>query len=153
MGTIACGIPAINAVRFVKIYESRKAVKVVPVGYSMFALLPNGTVATNNSISQRACFIINSSHAFNQTLPAVEALHKMKVISHDDYVAFLEKRERACIDENVRHDVPYFRRQARDLGISLTKEQNNLLRSKTHLKKLAVQRANQRLKPKRRKSR
>lgn len=136
MGSILCGIPAINKVNFVKLYKPALAKKAVHQGFSLFVLLENGNVATNHSVVRNACFMVNkSASSFWQFYEVVQALRKLGVISKDDKTSYRKMYEEAFVKEHDKNANDYFVRDAKKLGITLTPTQKKLLKSKRHAKK------------------
>lgn len=136
MGTIACGIPAINALRFVKVYTPARAVKAVTVDHSLFVLLENGNIATNNSVNRNATYLVSTHQGYWQFYSVVKAARKLGAITESDKAEFRKKYEAAFSDNQIRYRFDHFAETAESIGIKLTPTQKKLLKSKRHMKKL-----------------
>lgn len=137
MGSILCGIPDINAVRFVKLNKPAKAVKAVHQDHSLFVLLENGSVATNNPIVRKAAYVVNNYDSYWQFYSIIQALRKLGVISERSWSEYKRRYEGSSTKHKLERDAAYFEKEAKRLGITLTSTQKKLLSSKVHMRKIA----------------
>ena len=138
MGSMMCGIKALNDVRFVKVGGRKtKARSVVRENYGVFVLLENGTVATNDPLGRNACFLVNCAHGFSSVRGPVEALYKLGVISQDTLDEFRKKDQELSVKHQLESDANFFKKTAAELGITLTAAQKRKLKSKAHFTQLS----------------